>query len=185
MLSQLGNFRSCCKTKFQRFKSNFSQELNKILFKNRKFLAISRDISRYTFDFRHISSMASSSWSWSKRSRIRVLTTSCGSFLTRVFVSNSIFHREEMAEGEEKLTGLTKYFNSQTMYGRANVSDLTSKSSSSTKFSFILEWIFECSINFPGDEGDIRRYRTDRFVLLLETEEQKNVVHGWDCSYIM
>jgi len=32
-----------------------------------------------------------------------------------------------MAEGEEKLTGLAKYFNSQTMSGRANVSDLTSK----------------------------------------------------------
>jgi up-regulated protein 5 len=40
-------------------------------------------------------------------------------------VSDSIFHREKMAEGEEKLTGLTKYFNSQTMYGRANVTKAT------------------------------------------------------------
>ncbi|XP_019882731.1 up-regulated during skeletal muscle growth protein 5 [Camponotus floridanus] len=30
-----------------------------------------------------------------------------------------------MAEGEEKLTGLAKHFNSQTMYGRANVSKAT------------------------------------------------------------
>jgi len=30
-----------------------------------------------------------------------------------------------MAEGEEKLTGLAKHFNSQTMYGRANVTKAT------------------------------------------------------------
>lgn len=32
-----------------------------------------------------------------------------------------------MAEGEEKFTGLARYFNSQTAFGRANVSDLTLK----------------------------------------------------------
>ncbi|KAL6439776.1 hypothetical protein ACFW04_004068 [Cataglyphis niger] len=30
-----------------------------------------------------------------------------------------------MAEGEEKLVGLAKHFNSQTMYGRANVTKAT------------------------------------------------------------
>ncbi|KYQ58365.1 Up-regulated during skeletal muscle growth protein 5 [Trachymyrmex zeteki] len=30
-----------------------------------------------------------------------------------------------MAEGEEKLTGLAKHFNSQTMYGRKNVTIAT------------------------------------------------------------
>ena len=90
-----------------------------------------------------------------------------------------------MAEGGEKLTGLAKHFNSTTMYGRANVSDLTSKSRRHRRrlnehfrrVSFILKWIFERLINFSGNEGDVCRYGTDRSVLLRETEEQKDVVY--------
>jgi len=31
---------------------------------------------------------------------------------------------------------------------------------------------------FSGVEGDVHRFRNDRFVLLLEAEEQKDVIRG-------
>lgn len=46
------------------------------------------------------------------------------SLLQTCLLRNPSLNRGNMAEGEEKLTGLAKHFNSQTMYGRANVSTM-------------------------------------------------------------
>lgn len=96
-----------------------------------------------------------------------------------------------MAEDAKKFEGLAKHFNSHTSYGRANVSDLTLKlfttfhENPDESLYLPANGFFECSIYFPGDEGNVRRFGTDRLVLLHEKEEQKDVTCGRECSRIM
>lgn len=93
-----------------------------------------------------------------------------------------------MAEGEEKLTGLSKYFNSVTPQGRANVSIVTSKLSRATRArlsQLTLPRTSVRSIDFSGIEGHVRHPRTDRSLFLPEAEEQKDVVRSRSRSRVM
>jgi len=110
--------------------------------------------------------------------RLSLLSTRFYDFSVKFLLIQSDFLLSKiMTETANKLTGLAKHFNSETMYGRANVSNLTSKQLWMTTIGFcwiillISERIFECLIIFPGDKGDICRYRTDHSILCHEIEE--------------